>query len=120
MPDKTIARSFIPLDGTAAQACEAYFHVTEDGEPSAAAIERARTFLSNVDTEAVTIDPELAATLSESYGAQDPTGIVGQINAYGSALSTMVWDDLKASGFTDDSYFIAVEQNSDCAEPATS
>lgn len=119
VPDRTIARSIMPLDGGDARACTAYFHITTEGTPSAAGVERARTFIAGIDPDSIQADPELVMTNRQLYRAQDPDGTTAQINAYGAALANTMWADLKAHGFTEDSYLISFEQNSDCDDQAT-
>jgi hypothetical protein len=120
VPDRTLVRSFEPLDGTAAQACEAFYHLVAEGDPSAAAVERARNFVAGFDADSIEANSELAEELWETYGDKDPSGMLAQINAYGNAVTIAMWDDLKAHGYSDDSYLISFEGNSNCADGATS
>lgn len=117
VPDRTIARTFEPLDGSATQACTAYFHVMSTSyKTDPAAIERARIFISTIDADSVQPDPETLATLRDLYGAKDPLGTAAQMNAYGTALAVEMWEDLKAHGYSDESYEISFDQNSDCGD----
>ncbi|PPI19695.1 hypothetical protein C5D34_09800 [Rathayibacter sp. AY1B1] len=119
VPDRTIALTFAPLDGTATQSCTAYFHVqTDGGTPSAASLVRARTFIANVDTDSIQMDEEMLKFQRESFDGVEPrpTDVNLQISAYAYALGTAMADDLQANGYTEDSYLISMRTDTDCGD----